>query len=92
MSLDRHPTCVTYHPGTKFTRKDTGNWVHVPKTHMGLRCELCEWFLLFPTRVGLDRIEEIRQNHLGVVHFSELTAGRAQISEEPLKLRESVDA
>lgn len=80
----REPTCVTIQPGGAFLHKEDGRLVSVPYTHHGLNCELCEWFLLFPSRVGVERIEEIRQRHLGTVHFTELVKGRAQISEDEL--------
>jgi hypothetical protein len=85
------PTCRTIEPGGGFLRRDNGQHVYVRETHHGLRCEIgeCEWFLLFPTRVGVDRIEEIRHKHIGTAHFTELVQGRCQITEENLQLEEA---
>jgi hypothetical protein len=82
------PTCRTIPGGGSFLRRDNaGRVIHVPETHLALRCEIgeCEWFLLFPVRLGLDRIEALRQFHVGQIHWRELVEGRAQISEQELE-------
>lgn len=81
----RKLTARTIPSGGKYYNERLGHLVRVRDSHTGLYCEACHWDTAIPNRMGLDRIESIRKQHLGVVHFDEILAGRIQISEESLE-------
>ena len=54
----------------------------VPKGHVGVWCELCEWAVLLPVRFGPEHPERLRRQHLLYVHGDALGQGRACVDPE----------